>query len=77
MGCTHTQTDMTRTKVLQGVKPAITIQSTEQPSNDTGVMNGGGILKNGGLLKGTAVFKGGATTENNNTPTNSNDSLQK
>src|SRR4249920_660504 len=77
MGCTHTQTDMTRTKALQGVKPGITIQSTEKPSNDTGDMNGGSILKNGGLMKGSAVFKGGATTENNNTPTNSNDTLQK
>jgi hypothetical protein len=77
MGCTHTQTDMTRTKVLQGVKPGITVQSTEQASNHTGVMNGGSILKNGGLLKGSTVFKGGATTENNNNSTNSNDTLQK
>src|SRR5438093_12837911 len=76
MGCTHTQTDMTRTKVLQGVKPGITVQSTEQESNHTGVMNGGSILKNGGQLKGGTVFKGGATTENNNS-TNSNDTLQK
>jgi len=40
MGCTHSQTDMT-SKVLQGVKPGITVESTEQPSNNTGVMKGG------------------------------------
>jgi len=74
MGCTHTQTDMT-SKVLQGVKPSITGQSTEQLSNNTGGMKGGSLLKNDGMLKGDAVLKHGVTIEGNNTPTNSNKSL--
>lgn len=51
MGCTHTQTDMTKTSMVQGVKPGNAPQSTEQPSNVTGVIKGGNVLKNGGLLK--------------------------
>jgi hypothetical protein len=65
MGCTHTQTDMT-SKVLQGVKPSTTVESTEQASNNTGLMNGGSILKNGGMLKGGSYLKDSATTEINN-----------
>jgi len=51
LGCTHTQTDLTKTNMNQGVRPGNSPQSTEQPSNDTGVMKGGSIVKNGGLLK--------------------------
>jgi len=51
MGCTHTQTDIAKTDMFQGVKPGNTAQPTEQPSNDTGIMKGGSALKNGGLLK--------------------------
>jgi hypothetical protein len=51
LGCTHLQTDLTKTSMVQGVKPGNAPQSTEQPSNGTGVMKGGNVLKNGGLLK--------------------------
>ena len=74
MGCTHTQTDMT-SKVLQGVKPSITGQSTEQLSNNTGGMKGGSLLKNSGMLKSDTVLKHGVITEDNKTPTDSNKSL--
>ena len=74
MGCTHTQTDMT-SKVLQGVKPSITVQSTEQLSNNTGGMKGGSLLKNDGMLKSDTVLKHGVITEDNKTPTDSNKSL--
>jgi hypothetical protein len=62
-------------KVLQGVKPSITVESTEQPSNNTGVMKGGSLLKNDGMLKSDTVPKHSVTTEGSNTPTNSNKSL--
>ena len=74
MGCTHSQTDMT-SKVLQGAKPGITVESREQPSNNTGDMKGGSLLKNDGMLKSETVPKHSVTTEGSNTPTNSNKSL--
>jgi len=65
MPCTHIQTDLTKTSMVQGVKPGNAPQSTTG-ENNTHITNGN-IVKSGGALKSSTGPENPIQSKINNT----------